>query len=131
LQPMGLSRIAPASVGLCELQTYGCKDCRVWVTEARERWVSEMQEATNRCGRLLSNRSQRADADAKRLFATVDKGVGSSGSRNQPCFRPGHGQNMKSRANSAPIFVVPPNVESNAHPAPTIGSAVSERVNGF
>ena len=46
-KPMGLSRTVSASVGLCELQTYGCKDCRVWVTEAKERWVSEMQEPAN------------------------------------------------------------------------------------
>ncbi len=38
---------------------------------------------------------------------------------------------MKSSANSAPILVVPPNVVSNAGPAPTISSAVFERVNGF
>jgi hypothetical protein len=36
---MGVSRIVPASAGLCELHTYGCKTCRVWVTEAKERWA--------------------------------------------------------------------------------------------
>jgi hypothetical protein len=43
-KPMGLSRIVPASVGFCELQTYGCKGCRVWVTEAKERRVTEAKE---------------------------------------------------------------------------------------
>lgn len=38
---------------------------------------------------------------------------------------------MKSRVNSTPIFVVPPNVESNAGPALTISSAVFESSNGF
>jgi hypothetical protein len=46
-KPMGLSRTVPASAGLCELQTYGCKDCRVWVTEAKDRWVSEIKEPAN------------------------------------------------------------------------------------
>jgi hypothetical protein len=36
---MGLSRIVLASAGLCELHTYGCKTCRVWVTEAKGRWA--------------------------------------------------------------------------------------------
>jgi ferredoxin len=36
---MGLSRIVLASAGLCELHTCGCKTCRVWVTEAKERWA--------------------------------------------------------------------------------------------
>ena len=38
---------------------------------------------------------------------------------------------MKSSANSIPVFVVPPNVESNDGPAPTISSVVFERSNGF
>ena len=37
---MGLSRIVPATAGLCELQTYGCPDCRVWLTEEKARWAT-------------------------------------------------------------------------------------------
>jgi hypothetical protein len=32
-KPMGLSRTIPASAGFRELQTFGCRDCGVWVTE--------------------------------------------------------------------------------------------------
>ena len=32
-QPMGLVRTIPASPGYRELQTYGCRDCGVWITE--------------------------------------------------------------------------------------------------
>jgi len=32
-RPMGLVRIIPASPGYRELQTYGCRDCGVWITE--------------------------------------------------------------------------------------------------
>jgi hypothetical protein len=37
-KPMGLSRTIPASAGFRELQTFGCKDCGVWVTEATDSW---------------------------------------------------------------------------------------------
>jgi hypothetical protein len=30
---MGLSRIIPAGAGFRELQTFGCKDCAIWLTE--------------------------------------------------------------------------------------------------
>ena len=40
---MGLSRIVAATAGLCELQTHGCADCHVWLTEAKERWVKEAE----------------------------------------------------------------------------------------
>ena len=42
-KPMGLSRVVPATAGLSELQTHGCADCRVWLTEAKERWVKEAE----------------------------------------------------------------------------------------
>ena len=35
-RPMGLTRTIPGSPGLSEMQTYGCKDCWVWVTEASD-----------------------------------------------------------------------------------------------
>ena len=33
---MSLTRTIPASPGLCELQTFGCMFCGVWVTEAKD-----------------------------------------------------------------------------------------------
>jgi hypothetical protein len=32
-KPIGLSRTIPASAGFRELQTFGCRDCGVWLTE--------------------------------------------------------------------------------------------------
>ena len=33
---MELTRTIPSSPGLREMQTYGCKDCGVWVTVAND-----------------------------------------------------------------------------------------------
>jgi carbon-monoxide dehydrogenase large subunit len=33
-------RIIPASAGLRELRTHGCKDCGVWVTDANDPWTT-------------------------------------------------------------------------------------------
>ena len=35
-RPMELTRTIPGSPGLSEMQTYGCKECGVWVTEAND-----------------------------------------------------------------------------------------------
>jgi len=40
---MGLSRTIPASAGFRELQTFGCKDCGVWVTEGKDPWTGKRE----------------------------------------------------------------------------------------
>ncbi len=35
-RPMSITRTTPGSPGIRELQTYGCKNCGVWVTEASD-----------------------------------------------------------------------------------------------
>jgi hypothetical protein len=40
---MGLSRTIPASAGFRELQTFGCRDCGVWVTQGKDPWVGKRE----------------------------------------------------------------------------------------
>jgi hypothetical protein len=40
--PMGLSRTIPASAGFRELQTFGCSNCGVWMTQ-EDPWASKRE----------------------------------------------------------------------------------------
>jgi hypothetical protein len=39
---MGLSRTIPAGTGFRELQTFGCTDCGVWVTQ-EDPWAAKRE----------------------------------------------------------------------------------------
>ena len=39
---MGLSRTIPAGPGFRELQTFGCRDCGVWVTQ-EDPWAGKRE----------------------------------------------------------------------------------------
>jgi hypothetical protein len=78
----------------------------------------------------LRNRKEQPDAHGGGLFVPSAQRVAVSRLQKPAELSAGHGQNMKSSANSAAILL-PLSVYDHSGPAPTMNSTVLDSVKGF